>query len=84
MLILRKSATLFKVSEVLVAIPSISRARRLSIINKLKVYSVVVRVLPGVAELAQGKICVVHLRKISIMDLLGRSVVNPNQDLLNG
>ncbi len=72
----------FKVSEVLVAIPSISRARRLSIINKLKVYSVVVRVLPGVAELAQGKISVADLRKISIMDLLGRSVVKPNQDLL--
>jgi FlaA1/EpsC-like NDP-sugar epimerase len=41
-----------------------------------------VRVLPGVAELAQGKISVADLRKISIMDLLGRSVVKPNQDLL--
>ncbi|AYQ56969.1 Polysaccharide biosynthesis protein CapD [Bathymodiolus thermophilus thioautotrophic gill symbiont] len=72
----------FKVSEVLIAIPSISRTKRLAIINKLEAYSVVVRVLPGVAELAQGKVSIADLRKISVVDLLGRGVVKPNQDLL--
>ncbi len=72
----------FKVSEVLIAIPSISRTKRLSIVNKLEPYPVVVRALPGVAELAQGKISIADLRKVSIIDLLGRGVVAPNQGLL--
>ncbi|SFV89197.1 UDP-N-acetylglucosamine 4,6-dehydratase [hydrothermal vent metagenome] len=72
----------FEVSEVLVAIPSISRTKRLSIINQLELYPVVVRALPGVAELAQGNVAVADLRKVSIVDLLGRDVAEPNQDLL--
>ncbi|MBA5247982.1 MAG: polysaccharide biosynthesis protein [Gammaproteobacteria bacterium] len=72
----------FKVSEILIAIPSISRTKRLSIVNKLELYPVVVRALPGVAELAQGNVVMADLRKVSIVDLLGRDVVEPNQDLL--
>jgi FlaA1/EpsC-like NDP-sugar epimerase len=71
-----------KVSEVLLAIPSISRTRRSIIINQFESYPVVVRSLPGVAELAQGKISVADLQQVSIVDLLGRDVVKPNQDLL--
>lgn len=72
----------FKVSEVLIAIPSISRTKRLSIVNKLELYPVVVRALPGVAELAQGNVAVADLQQVSIVDLLGRDVAEPNQDLL--
>ncbi|CAC9456530.1 Nucleoside-diphosphate sugar epimerase/dehydratase [uncultured Gammaproteobacteria bacterium] len=71
-----------KVSEVLLAIPSISRTRRSIIINQFESYPVVVRSLPGVAELAQGKVSVADLQQVSIVDLLGRDVVKPNQDLL--
>jgi FlaA1/EpsC-like NDP-sugar epimerase len=35
-----------------------------------------------VAELAQGKISGADLQQVSIVDLLGRDVVKPNQDLL--
>ncbi len=42
----------------------------------------IVRSLPGVAELAQGRVAVTDLRQVSIVDLLGRDVVAPNQDLL--
>lgn len=72
----------FKVSEVLIAIPSISRSKRLILINKLKTHPVRVRALPGVTELAQGKINITDLRTVSIADLLGRNVIAPNQDLL--
>ncbi|SMM98535.1 UDP-N-acetylglucosamine 4,6-dehydratase [uncultured Candidatus Thioglobus sp.] len=72
-----------QVSEVLIAMPSISRTKRLFIINKFELYSVVVRALPGVAELAQGKVSVADLRQVSIMDLLGRDVVAPNRQLLD-
>ena len=40
------------------------------------------RILPGVAELAQGKVSVSDLKVIDVTDLLGREITKPNQDLL--
>ena len=45
-------------------------------------YSVRVRILPGVAEVAQGKVSVSELKEIDMNDLLGRSEVLPDDDLL--
>ena len=71
-----------KVDEVLIAMPSASRAKRLDIINTLEPYPVLVRMLPGVAELAEGKVSIGDLREVSIKDLLGRESVVANKDLL--
>ena len=71
------------VIEVLLAIPSISRMRRNEIINFLEPYPILVRSLPGVAEIAKGKVKVSDLLEISIQDLLGRDSVPANQKLLN-
>ena len=71
-----------KVDEILIAMPSASRAKRLAIISTLEPYPVHVRMLPGVAELAQGKVNVDDLREVSIKDLLGRDSVEANKDLL--
>jgi FlaA1/EpsC-like NDP-sugar epimerase len=71
-----------KVDEILIAMPSASRAKRLAIIGILEPYPVHVRMLPGVAELAQGKVSVGDLREVSIKDLLGRDLVEANKDLL--
>ncbi|MDB3893611.1 polysaccharide biosynthesis protein [Candidatus Thioglobus sp.] len=71
-----------KVDEILIAMPSASRAKRLAIIGILEPYPVHVRMLPGVAELAQGKVSVGDLREVSIKDLLGRDSVEANKDLL--
>ena len=71
-----------KVNEILIAMPSASRAKRLAIIGILEPYPVHVRMLPGVAELAQGKVSVGDLREVSIKDLLGRDLVEANKDLL--
>jgi FlaA1/EpsC-like NDP-sugar epimerase len=70
------------VDEVLIAMPSASHTKRLDIINTLEPYPILVRMLPGVAELAQGKISIGDLREVSIKDLLGRDVVEANKDLL--
>ena len=61
-----------KVQEVLIAMPSTSRLVRERIINALDSYSVIVRVLPSLSDLAGGKISVNDLRKVDIKDLLGR------------
>jgi len=71
-----------KAEEVLIAIPSASRVRKLAIINELEPYPVMVRTLPGVSELAGGNVSVGDLREVSIKDLLGRDAVEPNQALL--
>ena len=71
-----------KVIEILIAMPSVSRARRRSILNELKQYPVEVKILPSMSELAQGKVNIGDLRKVSIKDLLGRNIVKPNRKLL--
>lgn len=72
----------WNIDEVLVAIPSASRNRLNSILNEVEQYSVRVRILPGVAEVAQGKVSVSELKEIDMNDLLGRSEVLPDNDLL--
>ena len=71
-----------KIEEVLLAIPSASRERRNEIINNLEPYPVLVRTVPGVSELAQGKLKINDLNVVSINDLLGRDPVPPNQNYL--
>ena len=71
-----------KIDEVLIAIPSASRSDRFSIIDKLERYPVIVRMLPGLTEIAQGKVKIDDLLQVSIKDLLGRQSVEPNLSLL--
>ena len=71
-----------RVDEILIAMPSASRTKRLDIINALESYPVLVRMLPGVAELAEGKVSIGDLRQVSIKDLLGRDTVDANKELL--
>jgi len=76
-LIIEKNLT-----DLLLAIPSVSRSRRNEIIDFLEPYDLIVRSLPSVSELAQGKVQVESLRKININDLLGREPTKANIDLL--
>ena len=56
--------------------------KRNEIINFLEPFPVVVRSLPSVSELAQGKVRVNDLLEIDLRDLLGREPVKPNTKLL--
>jgi FlaA1/EpsC-like NDP-sugar epimerase len=71
------------VAYVLLALPSINRARRNEILNSLAPFKVAVRTLPSLNDLAQGKVNVSDLRELDIEDLLGREPVQPNGLLLN-
>lgn len=72
----------FKVSDVLLALPSVSRKRRNEILTQIRQAKVSVRTLPSVTELAQGKVSTSDLRELDIDDLLGREPVAPNHILL--
>ncbi len=70
------------ISDVLLAMPSLSRKRRNEILSRIRSAHVAVRTLPSVTDLAQGKVGVSDLRELDIDDLLGREPVVPNHILL--
>ena len=72
----------YNISEILLAVPLTSRKNRNEIIRKLSKFSVRVRSLPSVAELAEGKLKIDDLLEIDIGDLLGRESASANQALL--
>lgn len=72
----------YRVRDVLLAMPSLSRSARNEIIEKLESYPVHVRTLPDFIDLAEGRISVSDIREVDIADLLGREPVAPQQDLL--
>lgn len=80
---LRKLILRDKVDEVLIAMPSASKSTLRYLLNEIESYSIKVRILPGLAELAQGKVLVSELKEVEISDLLGRYEVEPDQELLN-
>lgn len=67
--------------EVLLAIPSASRARRREILEQLEPLPLHVRTIPGFMDLASGRVRVDDIQEVDIADLLGRDSVPPRQDL---
>jgi FlaA1/EpsC-like NDP-sugar epimerase len=72
-----------QVTQIFLAIPSVSQRRRNEVINQLLPLHVQVRTLPGLADLASGKVTVSDLRELNIEDLLGREPVVPNPLMLS-
>ena len=70
------------VDEVFLALPSISRRQKKEIIEKLNKFPLLVRSLPSVSALAQGKVKIDDLLEIEDSDLLGRVPVLANESLL--
>ena len=69
--------------EILLAVPSLSRARRREMLELLETFPLHVRTVPGFMDLASGRVKVDDLQEVDIADLLGRDPVPPNQALLN-
>ncbi|HEV7277761.1 MAG TPA: nucleoside-diphosphate sugar epimerase/dehydratase [Devosiaceae bacterium] len=70
------------VKEVILSIPSIDPQRRQSILAELSRHPVTLRALPSISEIASGKYVVNQLREIDIDDLLGRSSVPADPQLM--
>lgn len=70
------------ISSVLLALPSLNRARRNTILASIREAKVAVHTLPSVSDLAQGKVSVSDLHELDIDDLLGRDAIAPNAILL--
>ena len=68
-------------NEILLAIPSASRARRREVLETLEHYPLHVRSVPGFMDLASGRVKVEDIQEVDIADLLGRDAVPPQQAL---
>jgi FlaA1/EpsC-like NDP-sugar epimerase len=70
------------ITDILLALPTVSRDRRNKIIETLEMLPVHVRSLPSMADLTSGKVTVQDFRELDIEDLLGREPVPPSKELL--
>jgi FlaA1/EpsC-like NDP-sugar epimerase len=68
-------------SEVLLAIPSASRARRREVLAELEGCALHVRSVPGIMDLISGHVKVEDIQEVDIADLLGRDAVQPQVEL---
>ncbi|WP_029773237.1 polysaccharide biosynthesis protein [Pseudoalteromonas sp. TB51] len=72
-----------KVSKVLLALPSASRARRKEILAQLEPLTISVLSIPGMADVVEGKAKLAEIAEVGVEDLLGRDPVEPNADLMS-
>jgi FlaA1/EpsC-like NDP-sugar epimerase len=71
-----------EITDVLLAIPSVNQIRRNEIIASLNGCGVRVRTLPGLLDMASGRVRISDLHDLDMNDLLGRKVVPPDVALL--
>lgn len=67
---------------VLLALPSISRVRRMEIVESLRRRGLHVRSLPSLSDLANGMMSMEDIQELGADDLLGRAAITPDCHLL--
>jgi FlaA1/EpsC-like NDP-sugar epimerase len=70
------------VTDILLAIPSLGRTQRNEIIARLRTLPVHVRTLPGLGDLAAGRVTLQDFQELDVEDLLARMPVPPDRTLL--
>ena len=70
------------VTHVFLAISSLSRSERQIIIKSFSQYPLIIRLIPGLSDLAEGKLSISDLKEVRIEDLLAREIIEPNQELM--
>ena len=71
------------ISLVFLALPSIGRIKRNEIIERLNQFKLIVKTLPSISEIVDGKITISDIKDLNIEDLLDREQVKPDTELLN-
>ncbi|MEB0164601.1 nucleoside-diphosphate sugar epimerase/dehydratase, partial [Glaciimonas sp. CA11.2] len=80
---LRDLIVRYDIKEVLVAIPSQTKAQQKRILDHLEPLKVKIKVAPPIKSLINGELRVQDIREIEIEDLLGRDQVDPDPDLIS-
>lgn len=72
---IKKIAELYDIQEIIIALPSASGKQLHSIIEECKKTKCVVKTVPGIYELIDGKVSIQQVRNIDLEDLLRREPV---------
>lgn len=70
------------VKRILLALPSVKRARRKEVLSNLQSFPVLVQTIPGMADMVEGNAKIAEFKDVEIEDLLGRDPVSPKADLM--
>lgn len=71
------------IEVILLALPSISRFRRNKILENLRKYKLIVKTLPSVTDIIDGKVTMSDIKELDINDILDREQVPPKKELLS-
>ena len=71
-----------EVTHILLALPSINRSKKTEILKELNKYKIIIRTLPSVTDLVEGRVGISDLRDLEVKDLLSRDTIPPDQQLL--
>lgn len=77
-----KRITRKNIDRVILAIPSLCSERYRELTNKLTRLPVPVQTLPNLDDIVSGRASVDQVRDVSVSDLLGRSIVEPDYQLM--
>ncbi len=81
---IKEVAEEYRIDEIIVAIPSVSKKYRAEILRLCKETRCRLKTLPDVFEMMDGHDGARHLREVSIEDLLGRDEIKLNMDEISG
>ncbi len=71
------------ISHIFLALPIISRKERNKILDNLKNYKLIVKTLPSIEDIVDGKVSISDIKDLDIDDLLNREQVDPDPKLLS-
>ena len=69
------------VSNIVIAIPSLTKARNAKDFRRMRKTKVKTKIIPMIEDLITGKISVSHLRDVQVEDLLGREPIELDTEL---
>ncbi|MDE5766003.1 MAG: SDR family NAD(P)-dependent oxidoreductase, partial [Clostridia bacterium] len=81
---IKKCAEKYAIEEILIAIPSATKAEVKRIYEICKTTDCKVKTLPGIYQIVSGEASVAALREVQITDLLGREQIQVNLDEIMG
>ncbi len=71
-----------EITEVLLAMPSLSKQKQKHVLEQIEGLKIKTRVTPSIQSLVNGELRYTDIREVEIEDLLGRDPVSPDQALL--
>ena len=74
---------LYEPVKLLIAINNISKDKRLRLVDKLSEWPIELQSVPSVEDIATGRSKIDEIKDLDIADLLGRTAVEPELDLLS-